>query len=159
MAFRTHVVSAALLMAAGLGCDTWDSQDPIAPSAPLPRRAHVVTDVTLSGVVYEAETEIPIEGVRVRSSDHIWTTTDAKGFFRLRPVWVCPCLDYRWVDAGITRLTLEKEGYGDPVGVPASIFFPGQEPQPGSRDIAIDGDTRIVIELVRQDRSSKGSVR
>lgn len=149
MPFTIRVVPVALLIAANPGCVASDSRNPTAPSAPFPPRPHVVANVTLSGMVYEAQTEPAIEGVRVRLSDQIWTTTDARGFFRLQPVWVCPCSDYWWVDAGITRLTLEKEGYGDPAGVPASSFFPGREPQPGSRDIAIDGDTRIVVELVR----------
>ena len=48
--------------------------------------------------------------------------TDSEGFFSFRRVWVCPCSWAPWVDAGITSIWVDKEGYEVPAGQPASIF-------------------------------------
>jgi hypothetical protein len=53
------------------------------------------------------------------------------------------------VDAGITSIWVDKEGYTVPAGQPTSVFD-----RLGSdnsiRDVTINGDTRFDIELVRR---------
>jgi hypothetical protein len=164
---RTHPGLLVLVLAAGLaGCEGTSSRSPTAPSTPQPEQAppptgsgpdtYDVADVILSGVVYEVT---PIEGVRVQSDWwHMFPTpdvvTDSRGFFSFRPVWVCPCSAAPWVDAGITAVWVNKDGYQAPAGQPASIFHdrPGTTAPPDShlRDVTINGDTRIDIELVRR---------
>jgi hypothetical protein len=155
-----------LALAAGLtGCDAAHPRGPSAPSAAqpqqTPRDTSAVADVILSGVVYEvtATGRVPIEGVQVMSDYfHVFPTadvvTDSQGFFSFEPVWVCPCSWAPWVDAGITSIYAVKDGYEVPAGQPASIFGRrlGSDVRPDLRlrDVAIDGDTRFDIELVRR---------
>jgi hypothetical protein len=47
---------------------------------------------------------------------------------------------------GTTLLFIEKDGYDDPPGLPESVFRPHG---PGFRDVMIDGDTHVRIQLVR----------
>jgi len=58
------------------------------------------------------------------------------------------------VDAGITSIYVEKDGYEVPAAQPASIFgrrLGTDVPKDlRLRDVAINGDTRFDIELVRQ---------
>jgi hypothetical protein len=58
------------------------------------------------------------------------------------------------VDAGITSIYVDKDGYEVPDGQPASIFGrrldPGVRPDLRLRDVPINGDTRIDIQLVRR---------
>ena len=157
-----------VLMLAGLaGCDGTGSRPPTAPStvqapqaAPRTDTYHVA-DVILSGVVYEETPtgKAPIEGVKV-SLDyfHVLPTpdvvTDSQGFFRFTPVWVCPCSWAPWVDAGFTSIQLEKDGYMLAAGQPPSIFahpLYRDRPQDGrTRDVMINGDTHLDIQLVRR---------
>ena len=154
------------VLAAGLsGCDAAGPRSPTAPVTPPPQQTpgdtYDVADVILSGVVYEVTPmgRVPIEGVRVQSDWwHMFPTpdvvTDSRGFYRFRPVWVCPCSMAPWVDAGITALWVNKDGYEAPAGQPTSIFHdrPGTTAPPDShmRDVMINGDTRFDIELVRR---------
>ena len=102
---------------------------------------------------------VPIEGVRVQSDYfHVFPTpdavTDSNGFFSFRRVWVCACSWAPWVDAGITSIYVDKDGYEVPAGQPASIFGRRLDtdvlPDLRLRDVTINGDTRFDIELVRQ---------
>jgi len=108
-------------------------------------------DVTISGVVYEVTPsgEVPIEGVRIANGGGapVLTETDGNGFFSFRPVRVCPCWSSPSIPAGTTLLFIEKNGYDDPPGLPESAFRPHG---PGFRDVMIDGDTRVRIQLVRR---------
>ena len=113
--------------------------------------AFQVADVTLSGVVFENTPagRRPIEGVTVANGEGNYATTDASGFYSVRPLWVCFCPAQPLVEAGTTFLWVTKEGYTDPPGTPASVFGPAVGGA-GTRDVKIDGDTRFDIELVRR---------
>jgi hypothetical protein len=175
MTNRTRLGFLLLVLAMGLGgCGGASSPSPTAPTTAPPQQApppppptprgfdsYDVANVTLSGVVYEMTPmgRVPIEGVLVRSDwFHMFPTpdvvTDSRGFFSVRPVWVCPCSLAPWVDAGITALWVEKDRYEAPAGMPTSTFNnrPGTTAPPDSRlrDVAINGDTRFDIELVRR---------
>jgi hypothetical protein len=156
------------------GCEGASSRSPIAPSTPPPQRTprnagsgpdtYDVADVILSGVVYEMTPmgRVPIEGVLVLSDwFHLFpapsvpsVVTDSRGFFSFRPVWVCPCSWAPWVEAGITSIWVDKDGYEAPAGQPASIFGrrldPDVLPDGRLRDVTINGNTRFDIELVRR---------
>ena len=102
---------------------------------------------------------VPIEGVKVWGDYfHVFpaptVVTDAQGFFSFKPVWVCPCSWAAWVDAGITSIYVEKDGYKGPAGQSASVFhhplYPDAPRDDGLRDVTINGDTRIDIQLVRR---------
>jgi hypothetical protein len=136
---------------------------PTAPSPALPTQqvpplgnanpAFSVAEVTLSGVVFELTPtgRVPIEGVGVSNGEGEYAVTDASGVFSLRPVWVCPCSAQPWIDAGITLLWLWTDDYVDPPGQPPSLFTRGMtNPGPGWRDVMINGDTRVELELVRR---------
>jgi hypothetical protein len=163
---------ALLLLAVSLvGCDRASSRSPTAPSTPQPQQAprptrsgsdtYHVADVIVSGVVYEETPtgRVPIEGVHVLSDFfHVLpaanVVTDSQGFFSFRRVWVCPCSWAPWVNAGITSLWVDKDGYQGPAGQPASVFhhplYPDVRPDDRLRDVTINGDTRFDIQLVRR---------
>ena len=163
---RLRVAGLLLFMSGGLpaGCV---SSSPSMPSSqqPLPTGSGPetvsVASVTLSGVVYEMTPRgrVPVEGVQVIGDYfHVFPTpnvvTDANGFFSFKPVWVCPCSWAPWVDAGITSIWVDKEGYEAPAEQPASVFSrrldPGVRPDLRLRDVTISGDTRMDIQLVRR---------
>jgi hypothetical protein len=58
------------------------------------------------------------------------------------------------VEAGITSIWVDKDGYEAPAGQPASIFGrrldPDVLPDGRLRDVTINGNTRFDIELVRR---------
>jgi hypothetical protein len=58
------------------------------------------------------------------------------------------------VDAGITSIWVDKDGYEVPAWEPASVFGrrldPDVRPDLRLRDVTINGDTRFDIELVRR---------
>jgi len=167
----THAAILIVVLTAGLvGCEGGRALSPAAPS-PVPQQApqppgggpdtYQVADVILSGVVYEMTSKgrVPIEGVRVRSDYfHVLPTpdavTDAQGVFSVGPLWVCPCSWAPWVDAGITAIWVDRDGYEAPAGQPASIFGrrldPRARPDLRLRDVLINGDTQFDIELVRR---------
>ena len=172
MTNRTHAAALILVLAAPLaGCDGASSRSPTVPSTPEPQQApqptgshpdtYQVANVILSGMVYEETSmgRVPIEGAHV-SSDyfHVFPTpdvvTDSQGFFSFSPVWVCPCSWAPWVNAGITSISVKKDGYEVPAGQPPSVFghalYPDVRPDAHYRDVTINGDTRIDIELVRR---------
>jgi hypothetical protein len=171
MTNRTLTGFLLLAVAAGLsGCDGGTPVSPTAPAVAVPQTpappaptpdGYAVADVTLSGMVYEETPmgRVPIEGVFIRSDWwHMFPTpdvvTDSRGFFSFRRVWVCPCSSAPWVDAGITALWVDKDGYQAPAGQPFSVFDnrPGTTAPPDRhlRDVTIDGDTRFDIQLVRR---------
>jgi hypothetical protein len=172
MTSRTHARLLILVLAAGLaGCEVASSRSPIAPSTPQSQQTprptgsgpdtYQVADVILSGVIYEVTPmgQVPIEGVRVQSDYfHVFPTpdvvTDSHGFFSFRPVWVCPCSWAPWVEAGITSIWVDKDGYTVPAGQPASIFGRRLDaavlPDGRLRDVPINGNTQFDIELVRR---------
>ncbi len=172
MSSRTHARLLILVVAAGLtGCDGASSRLPTAPSMPqlqqTPRPTgsgpdtYHVADVILSGVVYEVTPmgRVPIEGVRVQSDYfHVFPTsdavTDSQGFFSFRPVWVCPCSWAPWVDAGVTSIWVDKDGYEAPAGQPASVFhhplYPDVRSDDRLRAVTINGNTRFDVELIRK---------
>jgi hypothetical protein len=168
---ETHAATLIVVLAAGLaGCEGRSSLSPAAPSSAQPQAprptgsgpdTYQVADVLLSGVVYEMTSmgRVPIEGVRVQSDYfHVFPTpdavTDARGFFSFRPLWVCPCSWAPWVDAGITSIWVDKDGYDAPAGQVASTFGrrldPDVRPDLRLRDVPINGDTRFDVELVRR---------
>jgi hypothetical protein len=172
MTNRTHTGLLLLALAVGLaGCEGASSRSPTAPLTPQPPQTtrpggngpdtYNVADVILSGVVYEITPmgRVPIEGVQVLLDYfHVFpaphVVTDSHGFFSFKSVWVCPCSWAPWVDAGITSIYVEKDGYEIPAGQPASVFhhplYPDVRPDDRLRDVTIDGDTRVDIQLVRR---------
>ena len=160
MTNRTHSGLSLLVLAVGLaGCDGTRMPSSTSPTSvqpqPTPRPdglGEYVVDVTLSGVVYEMTPtgRAPIGGVTVWSSEQAVGVTDANGVFRVRPVWVCPCEWAPAVEAGMTSIQVDKEGYEDPAGLPESFssYVPGASN--GWRDVRITGDTRFDVELVRK---------
>jgi hypothetical protein len=147
-----------VLTAGPAGCDGARLPSPTPPSTlpqqtsspgnPIP--AFSVADVTVSGVVFEmtATGRVPIEGVTVANGEGWTGLTDANGSFSFGPVWACPCAAEPRVDAGTTSLWVGKDGYEDPPGQPPSRF--SSYAGPGYRDVMINGDTRIDIQLVRR---------
>lgn len=105
-------------------------------------------------MVYEVTPtgRVPIAGVQLWSSEQAGGVTDINGSFRVRPVWVCPCSFAPSVEPGISSIQWNKDGYDDPAGQPASIFDPVPVAVTGSgwRDVKINGDTRLDIEVVRR---------
>jgi len=170
MTNRTRTRLLLLVLAAGLtGCDGAHPTGPSAPSTPQPQQTprgsgsdtYNVANVILSGVVYEVTPmgRAPIEGVHVLLDYfHVFpapdVVTDSRGFFSFSPVWVCPCSWAPWVDAGITSIHVDKDGYEAPAGQRASIFGGLLEADVLQdyrlRDVTINGDTRFDIELVRR---------
>ena len=172
MTHRTQRGFLLLMLAAGLtGCEGASSRSPTAPSTPQSQQTlqprgngfdtYHVADVILSGVVYEVTPmgRVPIAGVRVQADNfHVFPTrdvmTDSQGFFSFGPVWVCPCSWAPWVDAGITAIWVDKDGYEVPAGQPASVFhhpaYPDAVRDAHLRDVTISGNTRFDIELIRK---------
>ena len=159
MTNRTRAGLLLLTLAAGLaGCNGANAPLPTAPSAqpqqpPRPNpdgQGEYLADVTLSGLVYEVTPtgRMPIKGVVLWSSEQAMVVTDIHGLFSVRPVWVCPCPWAPSVEPGLTSIQWNKDGYEDPAGQPDSIF-PGRTEE-GWRDVKINGDTRVEIELVRR---------
>ena len=124
--------------------------EPSAPGQPG-NPAFQVADVTLSGVVYEETPagRVPITDVLIANGEGWSGLTDANGFFSFRPVWVCPCAAHTAVPAGTTSLWIGKDGYRDPDGKAASSFGSFYV-NPGYRDVAITGDTRVEFQLVKR---------
>jgi hypothetical protein len=117
---------------------------------------YLVDDVTVSGVVYEVTSsgEVPLQGVSISNGEGparmTPQLTDANGFFSFRPVWVCPCAGDPGngpVAAGMTALIVKKDGYTDPPGLAESVFRPHDT---GWRDVMIDGNTHVRLQLVRR---------
>ena len=110
-----------------------------------------MADVTLTGFVFESTPtgRRPLDGVDVANGEGNYATTDANGFYSIRPLWVCPCPAQPWVGPGTTFLWVTRDGYTDPPGTPDSVFGPALG-RAGTRDVRIDGDTRFDIELVRR---------
>ena len=154
--------SLTLIFVVGLAaCESTGSPSPTAPASiqplPTPRlngHGEYVVDVTLSGVVFEMTPagRRPIEGVQFWSSEQAMGVTDAKGAFRIRPVWVCPCEWAPLAEAGMTSIQVNKEGYEDPAGLPP-LFSPYAVPgvSNGWRDVKISGDMWIEIELIKRE--------
>ena len=122
------------------------------PVAPTPV-VSVLTDATLSGMVYEVVGDSPgqrrgIAGVSVYcepcgESTHNFAYTDANGEYGFpRGFW----------DDGRTgfptRIRVSKDGYEDPSGLPRTT--PPNPAGAGWREVVINGDTRFEMELVRR---------
>ena len=113
----------------------------------LPPAPGYLIEVTLSGVVSEETLNgrAPIEGVWVYcepcgAETHSGMYTDSNGFYSFLGVWT---------DRGRfpTRLWVSKEGYADPEGLPTPTYpYPG----PGWREVVVNGDTRLDVQLVRR---------
>ena len=152
-----------LLLAVGLaGCDGASTPSPTAPSAqpqqPRLELSHsggdtyYMTDLTLSGMVYEMTPtgRVPIAGVHLWSSEQAGAETDSDGMYRVRPVWVCPCTFAPTVASWTSTIEWSKAGYANPNWVPPTVFPWLAAAGFGWRDVTINGDTRLDIELVRR---------
>ena len=127
---------------------------PPVPSPPVPGTpVSVLTDATLSGMVYELVDGSPgerrgIEGVSVYceqcgESTHNFAYTDANGEYVFpRGVWNEGKTNFP------SRIRVTKDGYGDPGGLPHTT--PPNPSGSGWREVMINGDTRFEIELVRR---------
>jgi hypothetical protein len=113
----------------------------------------VLADATLSGMVYEVVSESPrtiagIEGVTLYceqcgESTHNWASTDSNGEY-VFPHGV-------WTEGRPTfpaRVWVGRDGYQDPSGLPKPT--PPNPSGSGWREVAINGDTRFDVELVRR---------
>jgi len=151
MTIRSNTWGLVLALAMGVaGCDDANSPAPTAPSAvqpstptPTPIRTSfppgVLSDYTLSGVVLEVTVtgQTPIEGVAVYcelcgEETHSWSVTDSSGIYSFTGVWTTP--------GSPTPVSFSKKGYTDPLADTSS----------GNRQIMINGDTRLDVELVRR---------
>ena len=119
--------------------------------------AYTRIGVSLSGLVYEVTETGPvgIAGVDVYCEacglmTHTWATTDANGVYNFSGdlangggVWLSPGF--------LTAIGVDYTGYQDPPGLPplhGPLFHISSGP--GWREVLIDGDTRLDIELVRR---------
>ena len=152
MANGRHATLLIALLAAGwfLGCESASPTSPTPPAAILtpqtPRTPATfppgtLSEVTLSGVVYEVTPagRVPIPDVAVYCElcgveTHSWANTDSNGVYRFFGIWL---------DGFPTRLSITEDGFADPPGL-------SQPWGPGWREVRIDGDTRFDIELVRR---------
>ena len=129
-------------------------QPPSAPQPPAPRgpAGYTLTAVSLSGTVYEitADGRVPIPGIRVYcelcgTETHQFAVADAHGFY-IFPADLSTGGGV-WLSGRRTPVFVEGGGYKDPDGLP---FFQGVCPRNYScRDVLIEGDTRLDIELIR----------
>ena len=167
MRHRASVLGGVLVVALGYGgCGGSDSPaTPLTPS-PLPPQAVVpapapgsgfppgdLRGVSLSGVVYELTPtgRMPIAGAVVYcepcgEETHTFADADANGFYHFSGdlangggVWLTPGIPTEIAVGG----SYNKD-YEDPAGLPLSRRGPGW------REVLIDGDTRLDIELVRR---------
>jgi hypothetical protein len=131
----------ALLVACDNAAPSQLISPPTGPTAASPRP---VIGGTLSGVVFEivnAE-RMPVAGVEVYCDacgpplGHTLTRTDSNGTYELNGA-----------PAGLTRVLLSKSGFKLPE--PAWVG-PGGIGWMGGVDVAVNGDTRYDIEIVRQ---------
>jgi hypothetical protein len=118
------------------------------PPAPTPTGEYTLTDVTLSGVVFEetpngragiADVDVYCEpcGAETHSS----VRTDATGFYTFRGVWTN-------ASNFPTRILFQKEGYEIPAGLPKPT--PPNPSLPGWREVVVIGDTTFDVQLVRK---------
>lgn len=146
------VLSALVVGLAGCGEDgPVLSPTPSAP-VPVPTRPSAtpvyMSDVTLSGVVYEETPtgRAPIEGVWVYcepcgAETHSGVYTDPNGFYSFTGVWIDPSLFP-------TRIWILKDGYVDPPGLPKTT--PPNPSGAGWREVVINGNTQFDAQLVRR---------
>jgi hypothetical protein len=153
MSIRTWSVAGLGLILAGCsGSPTTPSVPPTAavpqgnvqtapPSVPI----YTLADVTLSGMITEVTPtgQVPLEGVSVYCEPcgeitHSWASTDPQGAYSFRGVWV---------SAGTNTFSIwvTKEGYQDPPG----LNEPGWPHGPGWRNVTVNGNTRLDVQLVR----------
>lgn len=153
MTTRRHTSFLVVVLAVGVaGCEPANSPSPTAPSAvqqsapiPSPPRGFppgVLSDYTLSGVVFEVTTtgQTPIEGVRVYcelcgAETHSDSYTDSNGAYSFTGVWTTPGVS--------TPIYIVKEGYVDPPGLQHYLGA-------GWRQVLVNGNTRFDVELVRK---------
>jgi len=124
-----------------------------APVPPPGTGVSVLADGTLSGRVYElvgdARQMVGIENVAVYceqcgESTHSYAYTDARGEYVFPPgVWT----EGRPASFP-ARILVRKDGYEDPPGLPKTT--PPNPTGAGWREVAIVGDTRFEMELVRR---------
>ena len=128
---------------------------PTPPPTPVVPRwpdGHTLTAVSLSGTVYAISSagRVPIPGVRVYcelcgTETHTFAVADANGFY------IFPA-DLSigggiWLSGRRTPVFVENRGYTDPEGLP---FFQSVCPRNFScREVFIDGDTTLDIELIK----------
>jgi hypothetical protein len=157
---RTAIACAVLLL--GLAGCNGSKEVPSAPSPPVaspppvvtqPRGDSVLADATLSGMVYElandlSSARVGIAGASVYceqcgESTHNFSYTDSKGEYVFpRGVWT------EGRPAFPIRISIAKNGYQDPAGLPKPT--PPNPSGPGWREVVIHGDTRFDMELVRR---------
>jgi len=160
--FTNHIRAAVAVVALSQfvgGCTDSPRTSLTSPSvvtapAPVPvptPTAAILTDATLSGMVYEIVGGPPgqrrgIEGASVYceacgESTHNFAYTDSNGEY-VFPHGV-------WMDRPASfpiRVSVGKDGYQDPPGLPKTT--PPNPSGPGWREVLIAGDTRFEIELV-----------
>ena len=157
---RTRTGIAYLLLVQGLagcggstGVPSAPSSSSVASPPPVGTGVSVLADATLSGRVYESVADSPrevvgIEGVAVYreqcgASTHNYSYTDSTGAYVFpRGVWTEGRPSFP------VRIWVRKDGYEDPAGLPKPT--PPNPSGPGWREVVINGDTPLDIELVRR---------
>ena len=163
MTHKAHTGLFAMVLAAVLtACGSGGPASPTGPSPSSPQSAvppvartngypGQLIGVTLYGVVYEvtATGRSPIADVTVYCDPcgeygHAWARTDENGYYSFNGdlasgggIWVS--------GSSSISLSVTKEGYSDPVGQPG---IPGRLGA-GWRDVVVNGDTRVDVELVK----------
>jgi hypothetical protein len=155
-------IAGAVLAVLTAGLAACDGSHTVAPTAPSrvgqaqPSGGYVVgftlQGVSLFGVVSEptADGAVPIAGALVYCDacgefGHTWMTTDANGYYSFSGDLGAG--GGVWLSGAPTALSVEKEGYRDPPGLPPpSRGLPSGE---GWREVVIAGDTRFDMQLVR----------
>ena len=159
MANRTRIAVVLVALASGLTGCSGSVSGPTPTAAAQPPQTPQTTgmaNVTLSVAVYEMTPtgRVPLSGVRVYASEWASGSTDADGVFKTSPVWVCPCAFAPQVAAGITQISVEAADPFEDAELLRSLFYTGQEPPRRTdwavRDVVINGDTRIEVQLRRR---------
>jgi hypothetical protein len=163
---KGSVGAAVAALVASIGCSGYDgptsptaqsttspAQPSPAPRAPLSNDLFVRMAWGLSGLVFEITPSgpAPVPGVSVYCDacgefGHTWTTTNANGVYRFSGdvaggggVWIAP--------GYTTYLIVNKDGYQDPPGLPASTWgYSGA----GWRELTMTGDAWFDIQLVKR---------
>ncbi len=161
MTIRTPLLTCLLILAAGLAACNDAGMSPTAPSPPTQPNVRppassggdsLRAGVTLFGVVFETTPagQVPIADVHVYCDacgefGHTSLRTDANGYYSFSG-------DLSsgggiWLATLSIPISVVKEGYEDPPGLPPS---PGLPVGAGWRNVTVNGDTRFDVQLVRR---------
>jgi hypothetical protein len=105
---------------------------------PMTNRATFLVFVLAAGL---AGCDDAVDCELCSAGTHRWASTDSNGLSSLTSVWTNP---RRFP----TSIWIGKDGYADPEGLPKVTS--GNQPAKGWREVVVDGDTRVDVQLVRR---------